>query len=147
MWISGTSQYAIRAVVYIATNGVDAPVRVAPMAAALKMPRNYLSKTLHLLVRAGVLRSMRGPQGGFQLAVAAPRLTLARVTAPFDEAGARHCILGRPQCGGQHPCAAHQHWTSLSESLQDFFRTTTIADLVGGEPSSSRARASGVHAR
>jgi Rrf2 family protein len=131
MWISGTSQYAIRAVVYVATHATEAPVRVAPMAAALKVPRNYLSKTLHLLARAGVLRSTRGPLGGFQLAVPAAKLTLARVTAPFDEAGARHCLLGRPRCGDDHPCAAHAHWSAVSDSLQTFFRETTVADLLG----------------
>ena len=80
MWISGTSQYAIRAVVYVATNGVDEPVRVGPIAKALDVPQNYLSKTLHQLARAGVLRSVRGPRGGFQLAIPPSRLTLARVT-------------------------------------------------------------------
>lgn len=142
MWISGTSQYAIRAVVYIATRGADEPVRVTPMATALKVPRNYLSKTLHLLARAGVLRSTRGPLGGFQLAVPAAKLTLARVTAPFDEAGDRHCLLGRPQCGDQRPCAAHAHWSAISDSLQDFFQGTTIADLVREDQSfATRARA------
>ncbi|HEX8944610.1 MAG TPA: Rrf2 family transcriptional regulator [Gemmatimonadaceae bacterium] len=142
MWISGTSQYAIRAVVYIATHGGDEPVRVTPIASALKVPRNYLSKTLHLLARAGVLRSTRGPLGGFQLAVPAAKLTLARVTAPFDESGARHCLLGRPQCSDQRPCAAHTHWSAISDSLQDFFQRTTIDDLVREDQSfATRARA------
>lgn len=142
MWISGTSQYAIRAVVYIATHGGDEPVRVTPIASALKVPRNYLSKTLHLLARAGVLRSTRGPLGGFQLAVPAAKLTLARVTAPFDESGARHCLLGRPQCSDQRPCAAHTRWSAISDSLQDFFQRTTIDDLVREDQSfATRARA------
>ena len=130
MWISGTSQYAIRAVVYVATNGADEPVRVGPIATALDVPQNYLSKTLHQLARAGVLRSVRGPRGGFQLAVPPARLTLARVTEPFDEVGERHCLLGRAQCGDRYPCAAHARWSAVSDSLQAFFRDTTIADLM-----------------
>ena len=130
MWISGTSQYAIRAVVYVATHGVDEPVRVGPIAKALDVPQNYLSKTLHQLARAGVLRSVRGPRGGFQLAVPPSRLTLARVTEPFDEVGERHCLLGRAQCGDRYPCAAHARWGAVSDSLQAFFRNTTIADLI-----------------
>lgn len=130
MWISGTSQYAIRAVVYIATHGTEAPVRVGPIAEALDVPQNYLSKTLHMLARAGVLRSVRGPRGGFQLAAPAERLTLARVAAPFDEVGERHCLLGRAQCGDRYPCAAHARWGAVSDSLQAFFGNTTIADLM-----------------
>lgn len=130
MWISGTSQYAIRAVVYVATHGADAPVPVGPIAAALGVPKNYLSKTLHMLARAGVLRSVRGPRGGFGLAAPPARLTLARITEPFDEVGTRHCLLGRPQCGDRHPCAAHGRWAGVSDALQTFFRTTTVADLL-----------------
>ena len=139
MWISGTSQYAIRAVVYVATHGADAPVRVGPIATALDVPQNYLSKTLHMLARAGVLRSVRGPRGGFQLAVPPERLTLERVTAPFDAVGERHCLLGRAQCGDRYPCAAHARWVSLSDSLQAFFRNTTIADLLDDVGTTTRA--------
>ena len=141
MWISGTSQYAIRAVVYIATNGVDAPVRVGPIAAALDVPQNYLSKTLYALARAGVLRSVRGPRGGFQLAGPAARLTLARVAEPFDDVGERHCLLGRAQCGDRAPCAAHGRWGEVADSLRGFFRNTTIADLMNDvSASGGRAR-------
>jgi Rrf2 family protein len=142
MWISGTSQYAIRAVVYVATAGEEVPVQVGPIADALGVPQNYLSKTLHQLARVGVLRSVRGPRGGFQLAVPADRLTLARVVAPFDEVGQRHCLLGRAQCGDRYPCAAHARWASVSESLQTFFRETTVADLMADvSVAGARARA------
>ncbi|MBW7933186.1 MAG: Rrf2 family transcriptional regulator [Gemmatimonadaceae bacterium] len=145
MWISGTSQYAIRAVVHVAAHGADAPVRVGPIAEALDMPRNYLSKTLHALARAGVLKSERGPRGGFQLAKPAARLTLAQVTAPFEDVETRHCLLGRPHCGGANACAAHARWNAVSTSLQTYFASTTIADLLDDTraartPSSARAR-------
>jgi Rrf2 family iron-sulfur cluster assembly transcriptional regulator len=130
MWITGTSQYAIRAVAHIAEYGAKVPVRVGPIADALDVPRNYLSKTLHALARAGVLQSERGPRGGFRLAVPAARLTLAQVTAPFEDVKTRHCLLGRAQCGGAHACAAHGRWTAVSTTLQHYFASTTIADLL-----------------
>ena len=98
MWISGTSQYAIRAVVFVAGAGGGAPVRVGEVAKALQVPRNYLSKTLHALSRDGVLTSTRGPRGGFRLAVPPGQLTLARVAAPFDDVDSKPCLLGRTQC-------------------------------------------------
>ena len=131
MWISGTSQYAIRAVVHVAMHGADAPVRVGPIAEALDVPRNYLSKTLHILAREGVLRSERGPRGGFQLAVSADQLPLARVTAPFEDIATRRCLLGRRECSGARACAAHARWSAVSTAAQTYFATTTIADLLG----------------
>lgn len=132
MWISGTTQYALRAVLFVAEHGADEPVRVDAIAAALNVPRNYLSKTLHALARAGVLRSGRGPRGGFQLAGPPDEISLARVAAPFDNLGSRACLLGRAACGWKNPCSVHSHWEEVSNALQSFFRDTTIADLLGG---------------
>lgn len=132
MWISGTTQYALRAVLFVAEHGSDEPVRVDAIAAGLNVPRNYLSKTLHTLARAGVLRSGRGPRGGFQLVGRPEEISLARVAAPFDDLGSRSCLLGRTTCGWKNPCSVHPHWEQVSNALQSFFRDTTIADLLGG---------------
>lgn len=150
MWISGTAQYAIRAVVHVALHGQDEPVRVDAIAEALEVPRNYLSKTLHALARAGVLRSGRGPRGGFQLAGEPRALTLAQVTAPFDDVGTRRCLLGRTTCNWKNPCSVHPRWEAVSLSLQEFFRTTTVADLLGEialRPAMAPAADRGVTAR
>jgi Rrf2 family protein len=131
VWISGTTQYALRAVLFVAEHGSEEPVRVDAIAAALNVPRNYLSKTLHTLARAGILRSGRGPRGGFQLAGQPNEISLARVAAPFDDLGSRTCLLGRAACGWKNPCSVHPHWEAVSNALQSFFRDTTIADLLG----------------
>ena len=130
MWLSSTSQDAIRAVVYVAGHAEERPVRVDEIAAALSCPRNYLSKTLHALTRAGVLQSERGPKGGFRLAESPGYLPLARVVAPFERVGERRCLLGRKDCGGVHPCAAHHRWAGVAQPVEDFFARTTVADLL-----------------
>src|SRR5512141_2257051 len=93
MWLSSTAQQALHAVLCIAQADGDAPVRVDDIARVMGCPRNYLSKTLHLLTRAGVLRSERGPKGGFRLASPPDRITLARVVAPFEPVGERRCLV------------------------------------------------------
>jgi Rrf2 family protein len=140
MWLNSTAQSALRAVLYIADQAVDDPVRVDDIAASLHCPRNYLSKTLHALTRAGVLRSARGPGGGFQLAELPDRLTLARVVRPFEPAGERRCLVGRPDCGGAHPCLAHHRWARVATVVEDFFSRTTVADLLK-PPTRARSRA------
>lgn len=131
MWLTGTAQNAVRAVLYIAEHGRDGPVRVDQIAETMGSPRNYLSKTLHALARAGVLRSARGPKGGFQLADPPERLRLARVVAPFEPAGERRCLVGRAHCGDAQPCQAHHRWSKVALAVEDFFATTTVADLLG----------------
>ena len=138
--LSQTAQYALRAVILIASRAPGTVVGVDEIADALRLPRNYLSKTLHQLGRAGVLGSSRGPRGGFRLAVPPAQLQLLRVVEPFDSLGeAPRCLLGRATCSDRHPCAAHNRWKRASNTVAAFFRDTTVADLLGGaKPTGAR---------
>ena len=138
MWLSSTAQQAIYAVLCIAGSADDGPVRVDEIAAVIGCPRNYLSKILHLLARAGVLRSERGPRGGFRLVTTPERLALARVIAPFEPVGERRCLVGRATCGDANPCAAHHRWRKVAGGVDEFFRNTTIAELLQGNPRATR---------
>jgi Rrf2 family protein len=130
--LSQTAEYALRAVLYVAEHAADRPVRVAEMAGALGIPRNYLSKILHQLARTGVLVSLRGKAGGFQLGVRPNRLALGAVVMPFDRIEQRRrCLLGRPQCSDHTACGAHVRWKDVADAVADFFRDTTVADLLG----------------
>lgn len=129
--LSQTAEYALRAVVHLAERDDGDPVSVDAIAAALSLPRNYLSKTLHTLARQGVLASTRGPRGGFRLAIPAERLTLFEVVTPFDDLEARRqCLLGRARCSDESPCPAHGRWKEVAEQVAAFFRETTVADLI-----------------
>ena len=135
--LSKTSQYALRAVIYLARQ-TGAPVPAAEVAAGLGVPSNYLSKILHTLSRAGVVDSERGPGGGYRLATPAARMSIADVVAAVDPItpGGR-CLLGHPYCPGRHPCAAHDRWCRVSEPLAAFFRDTMVSELL--DPSRSVA--------
>lgn len=135
--LSDTAEYALRATLYIAQHANGSRlVRTDEAAEALGVPRNYLSKILHVLARQGVLSSTRGPLGGFRLAYDADDLPLYRILEPFDPVGPqRTCILGRPECNDGNPCPAHHRWKGISEKVLSFFRETTVGDLLREEGS------------
>jgi Rrf2 family protein len=134
--LSHTSEYALRATIYLAAREGEGPIKLEQIADELAVPRNYLSKTLHQLARVGVLRSDRGPTGGFRLARDPRSLTLIEIVAPFDPVRlARRCILGKGQCSDETPCAAHDRWKVVAEPMRAFFRGTTVADLIDGTAS------------
>ena len=129
--LSNTGTYALRAVIYLAAREGEGPVRVDDVSAALDVPRNYLSKVLHTLVKDGALKSLRGPHGGFQLAVPASQLTLSRVLSPFEEVdGPRSCLLGEGDCDETNPCALHTRWSGVATEVAAFFRETVLEDVV-----------------
>lgn len=132
--LSQTAEYALRTVLYLADRDDDAPASAEELARALRVPRNYLSKTLHRLTRERILVSTRGKGGGFRLAVEPERLSLLRVVEPFDQiSGERRCLLGRPACNDKNPCPAHQRWKVVSERLAQFFQRTTVGALTRGD--------------
>jgi Rrf2 family protein len=129
--LSQTAEYALRAVLAIAAQPNGQPIGAARLAGVLRVPRNYLSKTLYQLAQAGVLESSRGRQGGFQLAAPAERISLFDIVKPFDEVlGQQRCLMGRPACSDQNPCQAHHRWKAVSQKAVEFFRETTVADLA-----------------
>ncbi len=129
--ISKTNQYAIRAVLYVAQNQTDGPVRAAQVAQALDLPANYLAKILHSLARAGVLVSERGPRGGFILGRPPEEVSLADVIEPFDPVTKqRGCLMGREECSDESPCQLHDSWKGVSDPMIDFFCETVVADLL-----------------
>lgn len=130
--LSQTSEYALRAILYLHAVDGDGPVRVDDIAEALDVPRNYLSKILHALAREGLLESQRGPHGGFRLAVSAEDLPLAHVVECFEPdllSADERCLLGRGRCSESDPCAAHDRWKGVAEQIRSFFGSTSVADL------------------
>ena len=134
-----TAEYALRAVSYIAEHEHAGPVPVSAIAASLGAPQNYLSKTLHQLGTLGVLRSVRGAQGGYLLGVPAADLKLETIVAPFLPPTEHRCIMGRTRCSDDAPCGAHSRWKQVKETARGFFAELTIADLMAQEPLSEEA--------
>lgn len=129
--LSQTSKYAVRAAIHLAQHREEGPGRVAAIAEQLGIPRNYLSKILHQLARAGILDSERGPRGGFRLTAAPEALTLYQIVEPVDAGFLdRRCLLGRPECSDRNPCPAHGRWAEVADEIESFLTETTLADLL-----------------
>ncbi len=129
--LSATAEHALRAVLHLARSPENSIMASDVIAEALGAPRNYLAKTLNALAKAGVVRSTRGPTGGFALAIAPRSLTVAAVIAPFGEqARTTQCLLENRACDRQHPCTAHARWIQITDQAAAAFGRTTIADLL-----------------
>lgn len=134
--LSQTGVYALRAVLLIAQSGVRGErLTSVQIAAELGLPQNYLSKTLHRLVKHGVLASSRGPTGGFDLARPPEEIPIADVVGPFQELeGPRRCLLEDRPCDPDRPCAAHSRWERWADQIAEMFHDTTVADFLQRGP-------------
>lgn len=128
--LSQSAEYALKALHRLAHLPDTGPVPAARLATHVGVPENYLSKLLHRLQQEGVVTSKRGRGGGFSLARRPEAIALADVVGPFDaDLLERECLLGRPECRDDAPCAAHESWREVTGRVRRFFEETTLADL------------------
>lgn len=95
------------------------------------LPESALAKSFQSLVRAGVLSSRRGPNGGYRLDRAPKDVTLAEVIEALGGSDRRHgrCLLEERQCSAGGTCALHAAAVEADERMRSSLRTLTLADL------------------
>jgi Rrf2 family transcriptional regulator, nitric oxide-sensitive transcriptional repressor len=132
---SQTVEYALRAVVYLASQKGE-PRTVQQIAAVTRVPPDYLSKVLQGLGRAEVVHSQRGLGGGFTLAVPPAQLTVFDVVQAVDPLQRiKNCPLGLK--GHVNLCPLHRRLDHALGMVEKALRDSTIAELLA-EPDPRR---------
>ncbi|HUP51912.1 MAG TPA: Rrf2 family transcriptional regulator [Longimicrobiales bacterium] len=133
--LSRTAEHALRAALYLGRQEKAGLVSAAEVARALGMPPNYTAKTLRQLTRKGLLRSVRGPHGGFALRASRSELSIAHIVDAVDEPAEERadCLLGDRPCDAAHPCGAHRRWLEVQAHTIELLERTTLADLLNGD--------------
>lgn len=95
------------------------------------LPQSALAKSFQSLVRAGVLSSRRGPNGGYRLDRAPKDVTLAEVIEALGGSDRRHgrCLLEERECSAGGTCALHSAAVEADERMRSELRSLTLADL------------------
>lgn len=133
--LSVTSQYALRALAYIAAQGEDS-VLGRQIADETGIPKNYLSKILIGLNNAGIVSAARGTGGGYRLTGDPGSIMLDRIVAVFDRDIVNPCCLlgySRP-CSDDNACSAHFAWRDTRAALTCFLAGTSLADISSQQP-------------
>lgn len=132
-----TASYALRALLFLTREGSnDRYFRADEIAKSTGTPANYTGKILNTLVRARLVKSSRGPAGGFRLAANPADVTAADIVDLFNGPRVnRQCILGLKSCNQRRPCDAHRRWSAVLDAQRAPLAATTIADLAFATPS------------
>ncbi len=126
-----SAQIALQASMLLALEPEGRTCRVRELAERLSVPATYLTKVLQLLTRAGLLRALRGPNGGVRLARHPRQTTLWDVLTAVEPVGEfDRCLLGFGRCDNQHPCALHQSWSPVRDQLIEMLRGRTLWELA-----------------
>ena len=124
-------EYALQAVLYLALSKHGNMISIKELTHKLGIPYHFLAKILQDLTRKGLLTSLKGPAGGFALGMPAEDITLFHIIEAIDGVDfTRKCVLGFPECSGKNPCALHETWSGLRDSIYAMVVGKNIAQLA-----------------
>jgi Rrf2 family protein len=131
MILSRTSQYAVQALIYMATQPAATPVLNKDMAAKLGVPAPYLAKILQNLARGNLLFSFRGRLGGFCLRENGNQVTLMQILLLTEgPTFSQNCLLGLKKCSDETACPLHTRWIPVKKKIMDVLEDTTLNKLA-----------------
>lgn len=140
MIYSAACEYAIRAATHLALRPQDELVKGRDISEAEGIPAPFLSAILQRLVAAELLRSARGPGGGYALALPPDQITLYDIKAAVDGvAELEACAVGLGACSDEVPCPLHDTWKPIREEIRRYLTETTL-DRMAEALSSKRDR-------
>lgn len=139
MIFSNSTEYAIRAVTFLAKQPAGTLVVAREIARAEKIPTPFLWKILQKLARQRIVRSFKGFHGGYELARPADQITIqAMLDATDGEHDAGRCVLGLSQCDEAAPCPLHNQWKEIRGQITNLLEQTTVANLAHAAARSTR---------
>lgn len=128
--ITKTSLDTIKALAELAKLPEGKTEGVVRIAQKIRAPQNYLGKTLQRLVRAGIVKSQKGLNGGFRLAKSPQEISIYDIVCILEDQDRwEGCFMGNGNCSAVSSCAMHNRWKVVRQAYTDFLKNTTIADL------------------
>jgi Rrf2 family iron-sulfur cluster assembly transcriptional regulator len=134
MRLSTKGRYAVMAMADLAKNGESRAVSLAEIAARQEISLSYLEQLFARLRKSGLVKSVRGPGGGYRLAKTAEATVVAEIVLAVDEPiRATRCVAhGSPRgcmMGGER-CITHNLWEDLGAEIHAYLAGVSLEDVV-----------------
>jgi len=140
MRMSTRGRFGLRALLHLAVCETNAPVSVSSLAETMGVSSDYLMQLFVKLRRAGLIKSIRGPRGGFRLAKKPGEISVGdvvravegpiAVTPCLEHKGSRGRRQVKPPCAKQVGCVARVMWEQLTEQITKLLDAANLQDVV-----------------
>ncbi len=132
MRISTKGRYAIRLMIDLGMHDTGDPVRLKDVARRQEVSEKYLEQIISVLHKAGFVRSIRGPQGGYTLSREPAEYTAGMILRLTEGSlSPVECVRDASLCGRKDSCATYLLWSRLDTAINDVVDNITLADLLG----------------
>jgi Rrf2 family protein len=131
MRLSTKGRYGVRALVDIALNSDGGPVLLKDIAKRQDISAQYLEHLVAPLIRAGILRSIRGAKGGIALAKPPEEIRLSRVIEVLEGSVAPvECVDNPGLCARSKECVTRDVWSDIKAAIMGVLESQTLKDLM-----------------
>ncbi len=130
MRLTTKGRYAVTAMMDLAIHEVSGPVTLTDIASSQNISLSYLEQLFANLRRAGLVKGLRGPGGGYRLARPSGDISIAQIIAAVDEKVDATRCSGDENCQEGEPCLTHELWSDLSRQLYDFLDGISLGELT-----------------
>lgn len=129
MRLTTKGRYAVTAMLDLAINTDAAPTSLGDIAQRQGISLSYLEQLFARLRRAGLVRSVRGPGGGYLLAQIPAAINVSNIVDAVDESVDATRCQGLSDCQQGDTCLTHHLWCELSEQIRHFLDGVTLEQL------------------
>lgn len=130
MKLTTKGRYAVTAMLDLALHDGEGPVALSDIATRQGISLSYLEQLFARLRKRGLVKSVRGPGGGYRLAREACDIAVSDVIWAVDELVDATRCGGRENCQREERCLTHDLWEDLSRQIRDFLNGIDLAQLV-----------------
>lgn len=134
--LSTKCQYGVRAMFEIAIRYNSGPVTIKEISRKQDVSVAYLEQILNQLRKAGIIKSVKGPGGGYILDKEPGSISIGTILRELEGPVAiTSCLDPKEGCIRVEGCVTHLLWKSLGEKIEAFLDNMTLQDLINGSES------------
>lgn len=130
MKLTAKGRYAVTAMLDLAVHENDGPISLAEISERQGISLSYLEQLFAKLRRRSLVKSVRGPGGGYQLSRPASEIYVAEIIDSVDENVDATKCAGRADCQQGETCLTHELWSDLSEQIHQFLSRIDLASII-----------------
>ena len=134
MMLTKKSRYAVMAVIEVASNNSNLPMKLADISNNQNIPLNYLEQIFLKLKKANIVSSVKGPGGGYILNNSSNEITVESIIDAVEEnLKMTQCATDKNCRKNGVNCKTHDLWKGLGRRIRDYFASISIADIIADE--------------
>jgi Rrf2 family cysteine metabolism transcriptional repressor len=141
MNFSTRGRYGLRALADMALHATEGPVALRVVAERQNISESYLEQVFTILRKAGLVRSIRGAQGGYELSRPAKDITAGEILCILEGPIVPvHCVdmsNSKTGCENEKACITRPFWEELRDNINSFLDQTSLQDIVDKAPMDS----------